>query len=422
MMALLGCIADDLTGATDLALTLARKGMRTVQVNGLPEPDTPVPEVDALVVALKSRTVEPAQAVDWSLRALGWLQSAGARRFFFKYCSTFDSSDRGNIGPVAEALLDALGAPLAIACPAFPANGRSVYRGHLFVGDQLLSDSPMRDHPLTPMRDSNLVRVLQRQSKGRVGLVPFPTVEAGAGAIAAALAAAEAKGQRLMIVDALSEHHLREIGAAVADSPLVTGGSGVALGLPAAWRASGLLQRAAEPATIEAPRGPAVVLAGSCSATTRAQVAAAKAVMPHLELDPERLASDAELVERAGAWVKEHLGSAPLLVYSSADPRRVEAVQRQLGRERAGSLVETALARLAEVAVAAGARRMIVAGGETSGAVIAALGVRQLAIGQEIDPGVPWTCSVAGPELALALKSGNFGSRDFFTKALEMLA
>lgn len=420
-MALLGCIADDLTGATDLALTLAREGMRTVQVNGLPEPGTPVPQADALVVALKSRTVEPAQAVDWSRRALDWLQASEARRFFFKYCSTFDSSDRGNIGPVAEALLDALDAPLAIACPAFPANGRSVYRGHLFVGDQLLSDSPMRDHPLTPMRDGNLVRVLQRQSKGRVGLVPFPTVEAGAGAIAAALAAAEAEGQRLMIVDAVSDRHLREIGAAVADSALVTGGSGVALGLPVSWRASGLLRGPAKPATIEAPPGPAVILAGSCSAATLAQVAAAKAVMPHLQIDAEGLGSDAALLERACAWVNEHLGSTPLLIYSSADPHRVEAVQRELGRERAGGMVEAALARIAEVAVAAGARRVIVAGGETSGAVMAQLGVRQLAIGQEIDPGVPWTRSVAGPDLALALKSGNFGSEDFFAKALGML-
>lgn len=420
-MAFLGCIADDLTGATDLALTLAREGMRTVQVNGQPEAGTSVPEADALVVALKSRTVPASDAVEWSLSAVRWLQAAGARRFFFKYCSTFDSSDRGNIGPVAESLLEALGAPLAIACPAFPANGRSVYRGHLFVGDQLLSDSPMRDHPLTPMRDSNLVRVLQRQSGGSVGLLPLTTVEAGASSISAALAKAEAAGHRLMIVDAVSDRNLHEIGAAVADNALVTGGSGVALGLPAAWRASGLLQGSAEPVAIEAPPGPAMILAGSCSAATRAQVAAAKAVMPHLQIDAERLASDPGLVEWACAWVSDHLGSVPLLVYSSAEPERVEALQRQLGRERAGGMVEVTLARLAETAVAAGATRMIVAGGETSGAVMAALGVRQLAIGQEIDPGVPWTRSVVGPDLALALKSGNFGSEDFFCKALEML-
>ena len=418
---LLGCIADDLTGATDLALMLAREGMRTVQVNGLPDAEAPVPEADAIVVALKSRTIDPAQAVDWSLAALNWLRSAGAERFFFKYCSTFDSSDRGNIGPVAEALLDALDAPLAIACPAFPATGRTLYRGHLFVGDQLLSDSPLRDHPLTPMRDSNLVRVLQRQSRGPVGLVPYETVEAGPEAIAGALRDAEKGGRRLMIVDAISERHLRDIGAAVAAAPLVTGGSGVALGLPAAWRAAGLLEGAAEATAIEAPQGPAIVIAGSCSAATRAQVAAAKARMTHLHLDAARLAGGAEQVEQACAWVREHLGGAPLLVYSSADPAEVEALQAKLGREKAGGLVESALARVAETAVAAGARRVIVAGGETSGAVMGALRVRQLAIGQEIDPGVPWTRALDGPDLALALKSGNFGGEDFFTKALEML-
>ncbi|SLN65190.1 3-oxo-tetronate kinase [Oceanibacterium hippocampi] len=419
---LLGCIADDLTGATDLALMLAREGMRTVQVNGLPEACAPAPEADAIVVALKSRTVEAAEAVSWSLAALDWLRAAGARRFFFKYCSTFDSSDRGNIGPVAEALLESLGAPLAIACPAFPANGRSVYRGHLFIGDRLLSDSPMRDHPLTPMLDSNLVAVLQRQSRGPVGLVSCETVEAGAEAVADALRAAADAGRRLMIVDAISDGHLRVIGAAVADSLLVTGGSGVALGLPAAWRARGLLQGPAREAAIEAPAGPAIVVAGSCSAATRAQVEAARAVMPHLQIDARRLHEDPAEIDRACAWVRDHLGSRPLLVYSSATPDLVELLQRKLGRERAGSLVESALARLAETAVGAGARRIVVAGGETSGAVMAALGVRQLTIGQEIDPGVPWTRSVDGPDLALALKSGNFGSEDFFAKALGMLA
>lgn len=418
---LLGCIADDVTGATDLALTLAREGLRVVQVNGLPDPVAPAPEADAIVVALKSRTIEPAEAVNWSLRALAWLQAAGAQRFFFKYCSTFDSSDRGNIGPVAEVLMEALGARLTIACPAFPANGRTIFKGHLFVGDQLLSDSPMRDHPLTPMRDSNLVRVLQRQCRGKVGLIPYSDVEGGPGVIATALAAAEQCGLRLMIVDALTDAHLRDIGDAVADFPLVTGGSGVALGLPQAWRRAGLVQGSAEPAAIEAPAGSALILAGSCSAATRGQVAAAKPNMPHFQLDPVALAEEPARIEQVAAWVREHLGGDPVLIYSSAEPAEVEGLQQTLGRERAGAMIENAMGQLARAAVAAGATRIVVAGGETSGAVMEALGVKQLAIGQEIDTGVPWTRSVAGPDLALALKSGNFGSEDFFSKALGML-
>jgi uncharacterized protein YgbK (DUF1537 family) len=317
---LLGCIADDVTGATDLALTLAREGLKVVQVNGLPAPQSEAPEADALVVALKSRTVPAEEAVRWSRTALDWLRGAGAQRFFFKYCSTFDSSDQGNIGPVAEALLEALGAPLAIACPAFPTNGRTLFRGHLFVKDQLLSDSPMRDHPLTPMRDSNLVQVLQRQSRGPVGLLPYEVVAQGPGAIATALATAARDGRRLMIVDAVTDRHLRDIGAAVADHALVTGGSGVALGLPEAWRQAGLLSGGAEPARIAAPQGPAIVLAGSCSAATRAQVDAASATMAHLRLDPLALARDGDALDSARDWIRGHLGAQPILVYSSAPP------------------------------------------------------------------------------------------------------
>ncbi|MEM8812415.1 MAG: 3-oxo-tetronate kinase [Pseudomonadota bacterium] len=421
-MTLLGCIADDLTGATDLALTLAKEGMAVVQVNGVPASDSPVPNADALVVALKSRTIPVGDAVEASRQSLDWLRRTGATRFFFKYCSTFDSTDDGNIGPVADALMADLGVATAIACPAFPANGRTIYQGHLFVGDRLLSDSPMRDHPLTPMRDSNLVAVLARQSHADVGLIPFPLVEAGSEAIRAAITPAGDGGSRLFIVDALTDSDLRTIGTAIADHGLVTGGSGVALGLPDAWRKAGLLSGSAEPSRISAPAGPAVILAGSCSKATRAQVAAVKPYLPHFQLDPTRLAQDPGYLDSTEAWLRDRLGDTPILIYSSADPAEVATIQANLGRDQAGGMIENAMGRLAVRAVAAGATRLIVAGGETSGAVMGALNIHDLTIGQEIDAGVCWTKPASGPNLALALKSGNFGSVDFFTKALDLLS
>ena len=416
---LLGAIADDLTGATDLCNTLVRDGMRTVQAVGVPPADFAVPDADAIVVALKSRTIPAGDAVDQSLAALSWLRRAGARRFFFKYCSTFDSTDEGNIGPVADALLDALGARLAIACPAFPETGRSVFQGHLFVGDVLLSDSPMRDHPLTPMRDPSLVRVLSRQTPRKVGLVPFADVEAGEAAIAARLEALRSGGVSHAIVDACSDRHLRAIGEAIADMELATGGSGVARGLPAAYRRRGLLGANMAADALPSIGGHAAVLAGSCSAATLAQVEAFAARHPARKLSPAELASGPAAVEAALDWARALLPSGPVLVYASAPPQEVAAAQAALGRERAASLVEDAMARLATGLVGLGVRKLVVAGGETSGAVVSALGARALRIGRQIDPGVPWTSALGGIPLSLALKSGNFGGRDFFAKAIE---
>lgn len=424
---LLGCIADDLTGATDLGLTLARGGMRVVQVTGVPDADDLAVDADAVVVALKSRTIPAPQAVDLSVRAADALLAAGARQILFKYCSTFDSTDSGNIGPVTEALRARLGIPLTIAAPAFPTNGRTVYQGHLFVGRQLLSESPMKDHPLTPMRDSDLVRVLQRQTAVPVGLVPYAVVDRGPDAIAEAFAAAQAAGQGIVVVDALADRHLIDIGAAAADMRLITGGSGIGLGLPENFRRQGLLPAASGPASLGAHGGPAAILAGSCSAATRAQVAAAKAAgMPALQLSAEALADGRQTVAEVVTWARERLGTGPVLVYSTATPDDVVAVQGRLGRERTAALIEETLAAVARDLVAGGVTRLIVAGGETSGAVVEGLGVRALVIGPEIDPGVPWTRSVSrraqssGP-LYLALKSGNFGSENFFLKAWTLL-
>jgi len=418
---LLGCIADDMTGATDLANTLVREGMRTVQMIGVPPADIAVPDSDAVVVALKSRTIPAADAIEQSLAALSWLRPAGARQYFFKYCSTFDSTDQGNIGPVADALLAALGAGFTIACPAFPENGRTIFQGHLFVGRQLLSESGMRHHPLTPMNDPDLVRVLGRQTTAKVDLVPYATVRRGPAAIAAAFAALAAGGARHAIVDAVEDQQLRDIGAAATDLALVTGGSGIAIGLPENFRRKGLLGAAAGADALPAIGGTAAVLSGSASNATLDQVEAFRAARPAFRLDPLALARGQDQAAAAIAWARPLLAAGPVLIYASAPPAEVTAAQAALGRERAGALIEAALATVARGLVEAGVRRLVVAGGETSGAVVQSLGIRALRIGPQIDPGVPATVSLDERPLALALKSGNFGGVDFFAKAIGML-
>ncbi len=420
-MALLGCIADDFTGATDLASMLVGQGMRAVQLIGVPDANMVVPDADAIIIALKSRTAPVADAINESLAALAWLQGAGCRQIFFKYCSTFDSTPAGNIGPVADALVEALGCGFALACPAFPANGRSVYQGHLFVGSALLNESGMEHHPLTPMKDANLVRVLSQQTDATVGLVPFATVEKGPLAIRRAMTQLKEQGRRYAIVDAVDNAHLHAIGEAAAGHALITGGSGVALGLPQNFRNSGHLAALENPGALPSVEGYAAVLAGSCSRATLFQIGTARDHLQTLELDALAEPDAAALAARALAWTKGKLGAAPIVIAASAGPEKVTALQQMLGREAAGALVEDAMAAIAEGLVAAGVRRMIVAGGETSGAIVTRLGVRRLRIGAEIDPGVPWTFAEgSGPPMRLALKSGNFGARDFFTKAFAM--
>jgi uncharacterized protein YgbK (DUF1537 family) len=418
----LGCIADDLTGATDLALMLAREGLQTVQTIGVPGSKVDLSGADAVVVALKSRTIPVHEAVQQSLAAAEALRKAGAQHFFFKYCSTFDSTDEGNIGPVAEALLDFTESSFTLACPAFPANGRTVYKGHLFVNGLPLHESSMRDHPLTPMRDSNLVRVLQRQSTLSVGLVPFEDVEVGPDAIRAAFEREHAAGHRIVIVDALTDDHLRAIGTAAADLPLITGGSGVAMGLPAAYRGGGTSALASPDRSFDAPAGREIILAGSCSSATKRQVEiATERGVPAFRLDPMVLASGEMTARTALDWLSAQETNGPVLIYSTATPDEVQDVQHQLGRMQAGEIVERTLAEIACALPGLGFTRMIVAGGETSGAVVNALAVQALTIGPEIDPGVPWTRTLGGDDLVLALKSGNFGAPDFFLKAWSML-
>jgi uncharacterized protein YgbK (DUF1537 family) len=421
MSVLLGAIADDFTGATDLCNTLVRGGMRTVQLIDVPAPGTSVADAEAVVVALKSRTIPADEAIEKSLAALAWLQAAGAKQILFKYCSTFDSTDAGNIGPVAEALMAALGTDFTLYCPAFPENGRTIYLGYLFVGDVLLSESGMRDHPLTPMRDSNLVRVLQRQTRGRVGLVPQYDVARGAVAIRDAFASLNQAGFRHAIVDAIEDHDLEAIGEAAADFPLITGGSGIALGLPENFRRRGLLGAGGGADALPPVAGAAAVLSGSCSEATRAQVGHMRERAPLFTIDPIAAATGRNIAEEALEWAATRLGERPLLISATAAPEEVAAIQQVLGRERAGTLIERIFGDIARGLVARGVRRLVVAGGETAGAVVQSLGVTGLRIGRQIDPGVPWTMSLDEPSLALALKSGNFGAPDFFVRAFKVL-
>ncbi|MBS0222833.1 MAG: four-carbon acid sugar kinase family protein [Proteobacteria bacterium] len=418
-MAILGIIADDFTGATDIAGMLVKGGMRTLQTIGIPAKGLIPDDVDAVVVALKTRSIAAGEAVAQSLDALKALQAAGCKRFFFKYCSTFDSTDRGNIGPVGDALLDALKAKQAIYCPAFPENGRTIFFGHLFVGELLLSDTHMRHHPLTPMTDASLVRVLARQTKHKVGLVPLKQVQAGSASLRAALDALAADGVRHVVVDAVADTDLGIIGEAVGDDPLVTGGSGVALGLPAAYRRRKLLAHRSGADALPKAEGAAAVLAGSCSAATLGQIANFKGA--HLALDTDAICRGEPVGERALDWARGKLGDGPILLSASGKPEAVKALQAKYGVEASSQAIEKTMAMLARGLVDAGVGRLVVAGGETSGAVVGALDVTALRIGPEIDPGVPWTASVGKKPLLLALKSGNFGAPDFFTRAFARL-
>ena len=413
---LLGCIADDFTGATDLANNLVREGMRVVQAIGVPT--GPIDGVDAVVVALKSRTCPVNDAVAQSLAAAAWLRAQGARQLYFKVCSTFDSTPQGNIGPVAEALIGFTGARVVPVTPAFPAAGRTVYQGHLFVGDLLLSDSPMRHHPLTPMTDASLVRVLQAQCRTeRVGLVAHRDVAGGAPAIEARLEALAGQGVRFAVVDGVGDGDLRTLAVAARDLPLVVAGSGLAIGIPALHG----LAPSAQAAALPPAGGAAAVVSGSCSAATNAQVADFRASGgAAFAVDPLRIAAGDDVAAQALAFALPRLGDAPVLVHATAEPDAVRAVQQQLGGERAGALVESTLARVTQGLVDAGVRRLIVAGGETSGACVQALGLTRLRIGAQIDPGVPW-CHAPERGLHLALKSGNFGSVDFFRRAFTLL-
>lgn len=418
---LLGCIADDFTGASDLANTLAKGGMATMQFAGVPRtsPRTAdTPACEAGVVALKTRSIAAADAVTQSLAALEWLRGQGCRQFLFKYCSTFDSTPDGNIGPVAEALVDSLEAPVASVCPVFPTTGRTLYMGHLFVQGQLLNESGMRNHPLNPMTDPDLCRWLRRQTQGEIGLVPYPVVRQGAAAISAAMDAQARASRRLVVIDAIADDDLHTIGRAIARHKLITGGSGIALGLPNNFRNAGLL--ADRGSGFEPIDGPGVVLSGSCSIASNVQVARYLRRHPGLPVPARELMAGELTADSAVDFVHSHMRENPI-IYSTAEPAIVQAAQKHYGRETVADRIEGFFAALSVRLVAAGVTRLVVGGGETSGAVVTALGLERMRVGPEIDPGVPALATDRPQPLRLALKSGNFGTADFYRKALTAL-
>jgi uncharacterized protein YgbK (DUF1537 family) len=427
---ILGCIADDFTGATDLANNLVRSGMRTIQTVGVIK-DQILGEVDAVVVALKSRTIEPAQAIELSLEALEWLKSMGAEQIYFKYCSTFDSTERGNIGPVTQALMSALKTDLTVVTPAFPDNGRTIVKGHLFVGDVLLQDSSMRNHPLTPMTDSSLVRLMQAQFKGTVGLIDYKVVAKGEAAVRERMNELRTQGVGATVVDALSNDDLMVLGQAVRGMPLITAGSGLAIGLAQNFG----IKPSSLAVQLPKARGFKAILSGSCSEMTLKQVKHFKSMgYASFEIDPLALNEQGLLVKEALSFAAKQFAHSdnPILIYSSADPQRVKQVQNQFSTQRAGEMVEHAMGELAKGLVQIGVGQLLVAGGETSGVCVQSLSVTQLQIGPQIDPGVPWCFAPSKPSsnsadttqpigIHLALKSGNFGREDFFTHAWSLI-
>ncbi len=425
----IGIIADDFTGATDIGNSFVRSGMRCTLTIGVPQSDEPFTETDALVVALKTRSIPREDAVRQSLHACSWLQKQGVHVYYFKYCSTFDSTAEGNIGPVIDALVDMLGIRQTVVAPAFPENHRTVYQGHLFVGDRLLHESGMEHHPLTPMKDANLVRFLSTQTPASIGLIPYSVISAGSDAIRNRIKELQNQQPTYMVADSLDNHNLAALAEAVADFTLITGGSGLAEQLPAVYERIGAITLRRDAAALEATPGRRLILSGSCSQATQDQVQHFLKNHQGFQIDPVKLAHDDTHVQEALQFVRSEFsnssgGNEPVLVYASTNATAVRQAQEMLGTERAGSLIENALASLATLLVAEGVTQLIVAGGETSGAVVSALGVPFLRLGGQIEPGVPWTQTKIGsvPRLvSIALKSGNFGSQNFFSRAFEVL-
>ncbi|RFB88508.1 serine kinase [Rhizobium leguminosarum bv. trifolii] len=425
MPILLGSIADDYTGASDLANTLTKNGLSTVQTVGIPDPSLALPDVDAVVVSLKIRSVPATDAVTAATSAERWLRRRGASHVLYKICSTFDSTDAGNIGPVTEALSHAAGGGIVLVTPAFPETGRTVYLGHLFVGGQPLNESPLKDHPLNPMHDANLVRVLARQSHGAVGLIDLTAIAAGPGAVKTRLKALRAAGVSAAVADAIFERDLETLGEIALETPVSTGASGLGLGLARALVRSGRISPdgTAPADAIRPVGGLSAIVAGSCSKATLRQLDVAERSMPVLRLDPERLLAGPDEIAAAISWAGERIAAGPVVVAASAAPETVNRLQSLYGREASGHAIETATSIIAAELVARGVRRLVVAGGETSGAAVDRLAIPAFLIGPEIAAGVPVlrTVSNAQGDMLLALKSGNFGGEDFFAAALAMM-
>jgi len=407
----LGCVADDYTGATDVAAALRRNGVRTTLIFGVPPTDAPLPETEAVVIALKTRTAPVSQAVEQSSAAARWLLDGGARHLYVKYCSTFDSTPDGNIGPVLDRVLDDAGQDITVLCPASPEHGRTVFEGHLFVGDRLLSESSMATHPLTPMTDPDLRRVLAPQTPHPVGLLAHRTLSAGPITAWEAIVSLRRGGIRHVISDSVDDDDLHTLAEACRHLRVVSGGAGLARAMAAGWETS------AQPGPVALPPGPAIAVAGSCSQATIGQVERARAAMPSFHLSPALSHDPEEIWSMTRTWLDEHLDDGPVLVYSTAPAAERRETQQVFG-ERTAEVLEDLLARSAQHAVSRGARRVVVAGGETSGAVVQALGIASVEVAQEADTGVPWCLTLGSEPVALLLKSGNFGHPDLITRAV----
>ncbi|MEZ5924081.1 MAG: four-carbon acid sugar kinase family protein [Hyphomicrobiaceae bacterium] len=417
MPLLLGAIADDLTGGIELASMLVAQGVRTGF--GIGPAASLVEDAEAQVIALKTRVIPADEAVTAVLGGAERLITRGARQVFFKYCATFDSTPAGNIGPCAEALIDRLDAHRALFCPALCETGRTVYQGHMFGGSTLLSDSPKRFDPLTPMTDSNLVRVLQAQSRQKVGLIDHSIVEAGPEAIRYRSEQLAAEGATLQIVDTLNENHLAAIADAAAGMPLLTGNSSVAAHLPACWRRSGDLQATA-PIMLAGVDGPGAVIAGSVAEQTRQQLAVFGTHHPVLTLHLERAFAGDDLVGEAMTFARQCMRQCRDFAISTAVPQAaVDQLQTRFGRAETAAQAEFILSTLAHRFVhELGVRRIVVAGGETSGAVVAALGLTRLEVGPYLGLGMSRAITRTEPILGLSLKSGKLGSLDVFERLL----
>jgi uncharacterized protein YgbK (DUF1537 family) len=421
MQLLLGCIADDITGASDMALMLAANGMPATLLMGVPA-ETAGLRTPAVVIAQKIRTVPAATAISRVSDCATWLLSRGARQLYYKYCSSFDSTAAGNIGPVCDALLELADSDFTALLPAFPENGRVVKDGILYVDGVPLSESPMQFHPLTPMRESSVPALMDAQTRsGATGLVTHHTVAEGSAAIAAKLQQLRSSGKRYAVIDAASSSDLQAIAAATADLKVLTGASGVAQAIPAQLAERGLLTLVTETPVLPELSGPAAVIAGSCSAATRSQVDAFMAGRNAIAVDALRLHKDEQESARLADAAIAAAAEGDVLVYSSASPDELQRAQSVLGVERAAALVESSLASIAVRLAESGVRKFVIAGGETSGAVAGALGVSELQVGPQIDPGVPWLLASQPHTICLAFKSGNFGGTDFFSKAIRML-
>lgn len=414
----IGVIADDFTGATDIASFLVLNGLKTVQMCGV-TPDLPAPDAEAVVISHKSRSCPVDEAIAETQASLQWLLKHDCKQIYFKYCSTFDSSKEGNIGPVADALMETLGENFTIFSPALPVNGRTVYKGYLFVGDVLLEESGMRNHPITPMTDSSLVRLVEMQSKGKCGVVTLETIRKGAAAVKAKILELKEQGYSYAILDAVDESDLVVQGEALADMRLVTGGSGLAIGLARKVAAPGSDSKQAQ--SLGYPQGKqAVVFSGSCSVMTNKQVAFYQQQAACKVVDVDALMAAPDLKAFVADYVKfyqEHAQdeNAPL-IYATANPDDLGRIQKQYGVAASSHAVENFFAELSKELYASGVRRFIIAGGETSSIVTKSLEVAGFYIGPAIAPGVPWVRSINN-DISLTLKSGNFGQEDFFLKA-----